>query len=531
MATRKTRLSFTARRAANFLKIFLKNKRGVIGLAIIAFFAVMAIGAQVLTPYTQLGNAGVDRSPISGSIAAPAWLRLLPPVLGGNPSLSENFWIVKDKNFANENWRMPEGEWSTNVSSVAENAVSFMRESVANPDLLVSFTREGQEKYGNVTALIYKDFDYPYTGPPSNRRYLFNVSVSGTLHEEMIMVYNQSWAGDDLKYRYYSVPTNVSDVAAKITLFVVDPNGKKINLWPTANETLIINASGYAKIYDVWEYVYSLLDARIEVFQTMGHYRFGCEIVLNDFSNKSRVELDVRISSIGLDLYGTSWGLMGTSFYGYDLWAELVYGSRISLYVGIISAGLSIIIGLTVGLASGYLGKVFDEVMMRFSDVLLVLPGLPLLIVLFAVLGASIENLIILNGLLGWMGFAKLIRSQVLSIKERPYIEAAKAAGAGTGHILVKHVLPNVMGLVYVTLATAVPGAIVAEAALAWLGFYDWNRMSWGRMLQEMQAARATDKWWWVIPPGLCIAAISVAFILLGYALDEVLNPRLRVRR
>lgn len=523
MATRKSRVSFNIRRTVNFLKLFLTNKRGLIGLLMIAFFAVLALGAQWLTPYNQLGYAGTDGKPISGSIAAPAWLRLLPPALGGRPSLSENLWVVKDKSFAGENWRYSDGgEWNASVSTGTEGVVSIARESLDNPDLLVSYVRDGSSQ-GNTTITIYKDFDFPYTGPPASGRELFNVSVSGTLHEEIKKQWNVTLRD------YQMLPTNVSDVGARATLFVITSGGRRVNLWPT-NETMIFDANGNAKIYGVWENVYSMLDVRL-VFNSSGTYRFGCEVLLNDFYNKSHVELNVRISSIGLDLYGTSWGILGTSYYGYDLWAELVYGSRVSLYVGLISAGLAITIGLFVGLASGYLGKVFDEVMMRFSDVLLVLPGLPLLIVLFAVIGASIENLIILNGLLGWMGFAKLIRSQVLSIKERPYIEAAKAAGAGTGHILVKHVLPNVMGLVYVTLATAVPGAIVAEAALSWLGFYDWSRMSWGRMLEEMQAARAIDKWWWVVPPGLCIAAISVAFIMLGYALDEVLNPKLRVRR
>jgi peptide/nickel transport system permease protein len=129
------------------------------------------------------------------------------------------------------------------------------------------------------------------------------------------------------------------------------------------------------------------------------------------------------------------------------------------------------------------------------------------------------------------MGFAKVVRAQVLSIRERPFIEAAKAAGAGSTHIVFRHVLPNVMGLVYVSLATTVPGAIVAEAALSWLGFADPRRMSWGRMLSEVQQQHAYTKLWWVIPPGLSIAFVCVSFILLGYALDDVLNPKLRIRR
>jgi peptide/nickel transport system permease protein len=208
-----------------------------------------------------------------------------------------------------------------------------------------------------------------------------------------------------------------------------------------------------------------------------------------------------------------------------------MYGARISLYVGVLSAVLAVGIGLIVGLMAGYLGRVVDEILMRICDVLLVLPGLPLLIVLVAVLGTNINNLIILLGVLGWMGFARLVRSQVISLRERPFIEAARAVGASKTHIMLRHILPNVMSLVYVTLATTVPGNIVAEASLGFLGFTDPNRMSWGLMLNYVNENSAFRCWWWVVPPGLCIAAIAIAFIMLGYALDEILNPRLRLRK
>jgi peptide/nickel transport system permease protein len=123
------------------------------------------------------------------------------------------------------------------------------------------------------------------------------------------------------------------------------------------------------------------------------------------------------------------------------------------------------------------------------------------------------------------------VRSQVISLRERPFVEAAKAVGASKTHIMVRHILPNVMSLVYVTLATTVPGNIVSEASLGFLGFTDPSRMSWGLMLNNLSMNDAYGCWWWVIPPGLCIAAIAVAFIMFGFALDEILNPRLRLRR
>ncbi|MCZ2809772.1 MAG: ABC transporter permease, partial [Candidatus Bathyarchaeota archaeon] len=183
------------------------------------------------------------------------------------------------------------------------------------------------------------------------------------------------------------------------------------------------------------------------------------------------------------------------------------------------------------GIVSGYVGRIVDEVLMRFSDMLLVLPGLPLLIVLISVLGTSLWNIIFIIGVLGWMGFARVVRSQTLSLKERPFVEAAKAVGAGRLHIIVKHILPNVVSLIYVSLALAVPTAIILEAALSWLGLFDPSVMSWGRMLRDAQANNGIEMLWWIIPPGISIALVSLSFILLGYALDEILNPKLRRRR
>jgi peptide/nickel transport system permease protein len=176
---------------------------------------------------------------------------------------------------------------------------------------------------------------------------------------------------------------------------------------------------------------------------------------------------------------------------------------------------------------AGFLGKIVDEVLMRFTDMMLVIPGLPLIIVLIAVIGPGIWNLIIVIGFLGWMGFARIVRSQVLTLRERPFVEAARASGSGPGRIIRVHIMPNIVSLTYVNLALSVPAAILTESALAFLGLSDPTLNSWGHMFEEFNTSGAIAR----LPPGFGIALVSLSFILIGYALDELFNPRLRRRR
>lgn len=199
--------------------------------------------------------------------------------------------------------------------------------------------------------------------------------------------------------------------------------------------------------------------------------------------------------------------------------------------MGFLAAFLSTAIGLFVGLTSGYFSGIVDEVMMRITDTFLVIPELPLLLILVAVIGPSLWIIIALISLLGWMGFARIVRSQVLSLKERPFVEASRVLGGSELYVIFSVLTPNVMNLVYVTLAMSAPAAIYSEAYLSFLGLYPFEVMTWGRMLHDaLLSPGGVQKWWWVLPPGLCIAAISISFIFIGYALDEVFNPKLRQR-
>lgn len=226
------------------------------------------------------------------------------------------------------------------------------------------------------------------------------------------------------------------------------------------------------------------------------------------------------------------YGLLGTDELGRDLWSQIVYGARTSLVIGLSAALVSLIIGVLVGLTSGYFGGVVDEVLMRATDIMLILPFLPLVIVLAAILGPRLENLIMIIGLTGWANTARVIRSQVLSLKERTFVEAGIATGASDAHIITHYILLNVLPLVYVNAALGVSGAILSEAWLSFLGLGDPFHISWGMILfyaNEYQALTLLA-WWYFVPPGLCILLVVLSFIFIGHTLDEVLNPRLRRR-
>ncbi|MEE8182962.1 MAG: ABC transporter permease, partial [Thermoplasmata archaeon] len=221
---------------------------------------------------------------------------------------------------------------------------------------------------------------------------------------------------------------------------------------------------------------------------------------------------------------------LGTDNQGRDLYSQWMWGTRVALTVGLLAAFFSISIGVVVGLVSGYSGGKTDSVLMRFTDVILVLPGLPLVIILAAVLGAGIWNIILVISIVGWPGTARVIRAEVLSLKERPFIDSARVTGASNIRIMFKHIAPNVLPLAFLFMTFAVSGAILTEAALSFIGLGDVNTPSWGQMLQAIQRSNVLGSLWWLLPPGLGITFLSLAFYLVGRGYEQIVNPRLRVR-
>lgn len=221
---------------------------------------------------------------------------------------------------------------------------------------------------------------------------------------------------------------------------------------------------------------------------------------------------------------------LGTNDIGQDILSELIHGARISLTVGVVAALIAITIGTTIGLMAGYYPRL-GNVLMRLVDIVLVLPFLPLLILLAAYLGRSLFNTVAIIGLLIWAGVARVIRAQVLSLVQQDYVLAARSIGCRDHHIITRHLAPQVLLLAVGQFVEATSSAILLEAALSFLGLGDPLQKSWGAVLYwaQVRGAFLTPAWlWWVLPPGLLIICASLGFALVGFALEQTLNPRLR---
>ncbi len=223
---------------------------------------------------------------------------------------------------------------------------------------------------------------------------------------------------------------------------------------------------------------------------------------------------------------------LGTDHLARDIWSQTVYGARVALLVGFTAAIATVGVGTLVGLTAGYFGGKLEELLMRVTDFVMMLPYLPLMIVLAAVLGPSIWNIILVVSIVYWPFTARVIRSQVLSLKERGFVEASRSVGASDGYLIFREILPNVVPLMFAQAVLMVTWAIYAEAVLAFLGLGDPTTISWGMMLNfAFETGLMTMAPWWVIPPIVCILATILAFTFLGTAVSDILKPGYKDRR
>ena len=258
---------------------------------------------------------------------------------------------------------------------------------------------------------------------------------------------------------------------------------------------------------------------------------FAATAIYSIFANKGA--LDPTITTDGPRLAGPSLKYpLGTQIDGISVLSLVIEGSRISLFVGLAAAFISMALGTIIGMWAGYKSAVHDAILMRITDVFLVLPWLALAIVLAAMFGQNFWIIIIIIGLTSWAGTARLVRAQVLSVKERTYIERSRALGASDAHVVIKHITPNLMPVIFANTILTIAIAILSESQLSFLGLGDPKSQSWGTMIEQAfnHGALTLHAWWWLMAPSLSIVLVVLGFTMVGFAMDEIVNPRIRER-
>lgn len=452
----------------------------MVGLAIVLVYVLAAVFAPYITPYNPMEDMY-----LADRLAAPAWIGKVNPKYQDWPATSRNIIAEKD-------WHVEQDGGATISKTEFDRG--------AGVDISIPARAEG-EGSGDGVVLSY-GMKYAYQ-PPQTFSAKFDYTVDAP-----------------------------DDAVTKVRLEMISPDGTTHDLWDAA----VNGSQGESPaIADARDFDMKMRmglsffdDPATVVFSQKGDYLLRFLVSSESPSGPA----SVRISPVTFEILGLLHGVLGTDHMGSDLWAQLIYGTRLALIIGLASAFISVAIGTTVGIVSGYVGGALDEFLMRLVDVLLSIPDLPILIVLGALFGKSLLNVVIIVSAFAWMGIARIIRSQTLTLKERTFIEAARASGASGNYIMAAHILPNVTPLIFANLVLRIPGAILTEAALSFLGLGDPRVPTWGRMLQNARQFGAFTElaWWWLLPPGFALTFLSLAFVFIGNTVNEVLNPRYRER-
>ena len=328
-----------------------------------------------------------------------------------------------------------------------------------------------------------------------------------------------------------------------LKMTVIRPDGIKLELLSTSlpfsnSKTIhserIFSADGAIKKNlalqsELFAFTFNRLSAEDIVFSKTqineplkGNYIFSVDLYA--------VNSEAQIPESKLIIGGKAFGIMGTDELRRDLAIGLLWGTPLALFIGLVVAIASVVMGLLYGVYAGFKGKKTDETMMRFNDVIYALPALPFLIILSITISNSIFVLVGFLMIFGWVGIAKVARSMSLQIKTRGYVDAANMMGQKDSKIILKHIVPQLLPYAFASIAISVPAAITTEAGISFLGLGDPSFPTWGQILYDANifGAAARGLWWWIMPPGVMIAITGLAFVFIGNALDAIVNPKLK---
>ncbi|HME18400.1 MAG TPA: ABC transporter permease [Nitrososphaerales archaeon] len=515
-------------------RLYAKSKIGIVGAAIIVFFVVLAVFAPSLSQYDPVFGYNVA-SPWS----IPSWAVIFPQYQGlavtsfvaapvdFGAAGSASAWTIQGANGGTLNLTTSPVTPPLPTKFLPRNPTGTLMVNATIP----TNAPNGTNKFlpgGKVFFSMSQSFQWTSKPPTS---FVVNATLQPVAMRNVSAVYLNYIMTTPTKNYTFSINSESALVSPQV---VYTPS--QIGKWQTSYiSSQILAASGLPQ-YSGIAYPSHL------IFNQHGTYRFTLEV--QGVVTGSNPAISLRLASVSSKVNGAAFGVLGTDNLGRDVWSQFVWGARVSLLIGVLSGIGAVGLGTLLGIAAGYLGGFWDEALGRITDFVLVLPFLPLLIIITFILSQSpflvktvYTWIILIFTILSWPTITRIVRSQVLTVKERSYVEASRAVGGGTGHVLRKHILPNVTGLVYSQVALNVSGFILLEAALDFLtvSLYSPNVISWGLMLtyslpDATSNSASSYVWWWFLPPGIAIAALSLAFVLVGFALDQVFNPRLRAR-
>jgi len=457
---------------SDFWKEFYKVKSGIFGLFLFALFLILVIFEPSLLQFPEANNRWRDIS----------------------------YW--------ENNPKSAPPEW-TNFFSSKKSSVSDVLDTP-------------EEKDNNMGALRMREYifkyNYDYDLPPQDM--IFMAEGSG---EPMVLLNLTRPDGEsiDLIQKNYSLGEN-----GRVRISTEkDSKLEAIDFASGFEEYSIVDGLD-PSLVNPNEILFSKAEVGMINNQNplKGEYVLKATIIMQN-------ESDV-IKNGKLIVTGRVFGVLGTDSYKRDLWTGVVAGIKWALLIGILTAIISVSLGVVYGVISAYLGGIWDTIMMRIFEIFVSVPLLPVLIVMSAVFKPSIWTLIFMMCIFFWVGPVRTVRSMALQIREETYIEASRALGASHVRIIFKHMIPLLIPYSFASMAIYIPGAIVYEATVSLLGLGDANIVTWGQILSDAlnSGAVLNGIWWWVVPPGLSIAVMGMAFAFIGFAMDKILHPKLRTR-
>lgn len=466
------------------------RKSFIISLIILLFFTVIAGAANILTPYKN-PYSSTDWY-VSGPYSVPAWARVFPQYSNYPMDLSLNL----------------------SSPSISGNGKVSFNGSFYN--IVIS-----QNQYVNLSYVLLWNYSYPYSFTISSTAL---PKTSQGVEINVFLVNSSGYKFFLTSYVPYSYEFLVNHPTQTLNL-------NQLNHLTVNTLSLSSLNSPYVKSLPQNEQVLSASILPSILLPHPGKYHIIISVV-----NLGTSKASIILSNPTFSDLGRAYGILGTDDNGASVFAEFVLGARFDLELSLLATLLIVGIGLVIGLVAGYAGSRTDLILNAFTDFFLTIPGLPLIIALETILlvsGAATKIskvvliLLIIAGL-SWMGTMKIIRSVTLSLKNRTFIEASKALGGGSFHIIFRHILPNLLGVVFAQIAYDVPTVILIESGLDFLGLGITSFPTWGNMLGKASGLTSSANgfvWWWVLPPGIAIVLLSVAFYYIGTALQDVLSP------